>query len=438
VVEFISLSYLSLMKKEQLIENVLVIVFLILFNTNGYSQGAIPSLQHPIAAYHYSTPASQTRRLDHISVRFVNPASQPVANVLVKAEIREPSGQIVALTKTLDFVEAGADTLIQFPPYLPPAILGDFEVVFSNSIYTSSQDTVRREFRQSYHTYASNNNLIEPGGLGVSDSAFVAAGSSIQVGSIFFTGANPECWYPNVQFGISNIDEVYSGNPSFDVITVLLYDADPYDEGMIQLDSSWESLAFGIVGYGYYFLKGTELANWPVNAQVVDIHTDDPLEDLKPNHPYYISLLYDGLNAGLGKCIRFDMSSKEEYPDFPSTPFFAGQMMRNGWEEGTVMLEFNLSVFIDGTNTLLQSDKLSISPNPAREELQVMLNLDNPNPVVSVALTDWQGRTLQRQVIENFQEGQLSFNTGDLPSGVYLIQVYSAEGTTMRKLMVCH
>lgn len=207
---------------------------------------------------------------------------------------------------------------------------------------------------------------------------------------------------------------------------------------MIQLDSSWESLAFGIVGYGYYFLKGTELANWPVNAQVVDIHTDDPLEDLKPNHPYYISLLYDGLNAGLGKCIRFDMSSKEEYPDFPSTPFFAGQMMRNGWEEGTVMLEFNLSVFIDGTNTLLQSDKLSISPNPAREELQVMLNLDNPNPVVSVALTDWQGRTLQRQVIENFQEGQLSFNTGDLPSGVYLIQVYSAEGTTMRKLMVCH
>lgn len=202
------------MKKKQLLEIILAAVFQVVLIANTYSQGAAPSLQHPLAAYHYSTPASQTRSLDHISVRFINPAPQPVANVLVKAEVREPSGQIVVLTKTLDFVEAGADTLVQFPPYLPPAILGNFEVVFSNSIYTSSQDSVRREFRQTYHTYASNNNLIEPGGLGVSDSAFVAAGSSIQVGSIFFTGANPECWYPNVQFGISNIDEVYSGNPS--------------------------------------------------------------------------------------------------------------------------------------------------------------------------------------------------------------------------------
>lgn len=426
------------MKKVLLIEIVLSIVFLLLLNTKAYTQGTIPSLQHPIAAYHYSTPASQSRSLDHISVRFVNPASQSVANVLVKAEVREPSGQVVSLTKTLDFVEAGADTLVQFSSYLPPSVLGNFEVVFSNSIYTSSQDTVRRAFRQTYHTYASNNHLIEPGGLGISDSAFVAAGSSIQVGSIFFTGANPECWHPNVQFGISNIDEVYTGNPSFDVIAVLLYDADPYGEGMIQLDSSWESLAFGLMGYGYYFLKGTELPNWPVNAQVVDINTDAPLEDLKPNHPYYISLLYDGADAGLGKCIRFAKSPKEEYPDFPSTPVFAGQMMRNGWEEGTVMLEFNLDVSFDGTSTLLQSDKLSISPNPAHEELHVVLNLDNPNPVVSVALTDWQGRILRRQLVENFQVGQFSFNTSDLPSGVYLIQVFTAEGNTARKLMVCH
>ncbi len=419
----------------------LAALLLLVLNETIFSQGQPPSLYRPIAAYHYYTPALQVRSLDDISVRFVNQKPIAVTNVVVKADIREPSGNVVSLNVAMDNVEAGADTLLRFPSYLPPSVHGKFEVVYSNNIFSESQDTVRREFFHSNSTFGSNNPFLIPGGVGPSDSAFIAAGFLVECGSLFFTGSEPvDYGWTTASFNISNIDEVFAqGDPGANNIGIYLYDADFDDDGIINLDSTWEDLGEGLIGYGDYIMKGTEWPYSPVTAYLNNIHTGDPLEGLKPNHPYYITLRYDGVAAGLGKCIRFGKSTKEEYPDYPSTPVFAGQMMRNGWEDGTVMLEFNYQTpIVENTHVPLHYDILTVSPNPAQEELHIDLSFDAPNPFVNVTLLDCQGRRLRNQKHYNFQKGRITFQVGSLPSGTYLVTIHSSEGSTARKLVINH
>ncbi|MBL7810264.1 MAG: T9SS type A sorting domain-containing protein [Saprospiraceae bacterium] len=411
-----------------------------LFASHLAAQNTVPSLQHPLAAYHYSTPVAQVRSLDHISVRFVNPGAQPVVDVLVKAEIHEPGGQVVTLSRELDWVDAGADTLVMFPSYLPPQIAGDFTVVYSNSAYTSSVDTVRRKFRQTtYAIFASNNNTIIPGGVGLSDSAFIAADFTIQFGSLFFTGANTNLGLTYVKFGIANAEEVYVPfDPTANIIAILLYDADPFDEGGIHFDTTWENLGVALIGYGEYKMMGTEDEFILVSGPIKNLLTLSPDFKLKPNHPYYISLIYNGLFAGTGKCIRFSKSSKEAYFDFPSTPLFAGQMIRDGWEEWTPILEFHPETIFYNTESPLSPDKYTISPNPASSSLQVTLDLDQPNATVMVSLINAQGRQLQYQQLQGFQNGVVVFDTRELPAGMYLVRVATEEGRGVRKVMIGH
>jgi hypothetical protein len=403
------------------------------------AQNAVPSLQHPLAAYHYTTPATQVRSLDHITVRFVNSGAQPVADVLVKAEIHEPGGQVVTLSRELDWVDASADTLVIFPSYTPPQVAGQFTVVYSNNKYTSSQDTVHRMFKQTdYQVYASNNDVIVPGGIGLSDSAFIAADFNMQFGSLFFTGSNLTYWHPHVQFGIANAEEVHTIFPTSNIILILLYDADPFDEGGVHFDTTWENLAVGLVGYGEYEIKGFEYEFSLVSGYLENILTASNDLDLKPNHPYYISLYYNGIEAGTGKCVQFSKSSKEEYFDFPSTPLFAGQMMRNGWDEWTPMLEFHPVAIFNNTESPLSPDKYTISPNPASSSLQVTLDLDQPNTTVTVSLINAQGRQLQYQKLHGFQSGVVVFDIQDLPAGMYLVRVATQEGRAVRKVLIGH
>ena len=405
----------------------------------AFSQSPDASLYRPITAYHYATPFTEVRSLNDISVRFVNKETTAVANVMVKAEIHEPNGNWVVLNAIMPNVEAGVDTLFQFPAYLPPSIKGEFEVVFTNNIYNDPQDTVRRKFIHSDYTFASDNGVVVPGGVGPSDSTFIAADFFMQCGSLFFTGANAACFFPRIIFGISNAQEIYvQGDPGANFINVLLYDADFDEDGHIDLEANWDDLGPGLVGYEFYEIKGTETPDALLSVEINDINTDHPLSALKPFHPYYAALSYDGVEAGLSKCVRFSKSAKVDYPDFPTTPVFLGQMMHHGWEDGTVILRFKAVTPFDATQAPSTEMQLSIAPNPAGEVLQIDLDLDVLNTTAAVSLLNWQGHQVQTLTLQNFQQGQLTFQTKDLPAGIYLINVNTSSGSATRKLVIGH
>jgi hypothetical protein len=87
----------------------------------------------------------------------------------------------------------------------------------------------------------------------------------------------------------------------------------------------------------------------------------------------------------------------------------------------------------------LADSKIKITPNPANEFVNLEFNLDAVNPSVAVSILDGNARKVTETRVErNVQNGVMNFNVEQLPSGVYYVWVRTAEGSTMKKVSICH
>jgi len=398
-----------------------------------------PRLFDASAPYHYATPVSQVDTLLNISVHYVNRSPDVQNGVVLKAEVREPGGNLATLTANVGSVSAGLDTVINFPAYLPPAVLGRFDMTFSNNIYTESRDTVRRSFQHTPFSFASDNLTVDPLGITFTAAQITEANFQEQYGNLYLSGPNGGV-ATHATFGIANAAAVAGGGA--DDITVILYDGDPDDDGIIDLTAGFtdlDNLAGGQVGFATYTMNGSEPVDTLISVEISDFSTGGPVT-LKSRHPYYLSLLYNGVNGTTGLLVAFSNSTAEFYLNFPSTPLFLDQLY-SGVTGAIVINRLQMEGYpanLVKVNNILEDSKVVITPNPANDQLRLNLNLAKVNDNVTVSLIDWSGRFVSTQVLKNFQSGQTSFDVSALPSGTYLVQVSSKEGNTMRKVAVCH
>lgn len=80
---------------------------------------------------------------------------------------------------------------------------------------------------------------------------------------------------------------------------------------------------------------------------------------------------------------------------------------------------------------------LQVSPNPAREQVQIDFQLSQKNQV-QVSLHSLEGRLVRRLPATQMKEGhhQVTLNLETLVSGIYFIQITTETGVVSRKLMV--
>ncbi len=394
----------------------------------------LPRLYSPAAAFHYATPVSQVDSLNFMGVRYVNRDTVSQNNVVLKMDIKEPGGNVTTITSTLNDVTAGLDSFYYFPAYLPPSVLGRFEVIYSNNVYTESRDSVRRSFYHTPYTFATDNLTVSPGGYNPG-TAFTTFQE--QTGALYFSGPNGGT-ASYATFGIANAAAV-AGNGA-DEIAVILYDGDADDDGTIDLTAGFADLdASGQVGFGTYTMTGAEPVDSLLTIELSDFSTGGPVT-LKPRHPYYLSILYSALNSTTGTPVFLSKSLDEYYLNFPSTPLELDQFY-SGIAGAILINRLQMEGYpanLVKVNNILEDSKVAISPNPANDQIRLDLNLSKVNDHVMVSLIDWSGRIVSTQLLKNFQNGQTSFNVSALPSGTYLVQVSTKEGNTMRKVAVCH
>ncbi len=394
-----------------------------------------PRLFDATVASHYATPVSQVDTLPYITVHYVNRSEADQTGVVLKADIKEPGGNVTTLTATLANVTAGLDTLVYFPAYLPPAVLGRFDVTFSNSVYTEPRDSVRVSFQHTPYTFASDNLSVDP--LGVLPTAAQFINLQEQFAALYFSGPNGGVASYGT-FGIANAAAV--AGTGADEIAVILYDADVDDDNVLDLTAGFADLdASGQVGFGTYTMTGTEPVDTLVTVELSDFSTGGPVT-LKPRHPYYLSLLYSALNSTTGTPVAFSNSTEVNYLNFPTTPVQLDQFY-SGITGAIIIERLQLEGYpanLVKVNNILEDSKVAISPNPANDQIRLDVNLSQVNDKVVVSLIDWTGRIVSTQLLKNFQNGQTSFNVSALPSGTYLVQVSTKEGNTMRKVAVCH
>ena len=267
-----------------------------------------------------------------------------------------------------------------------------------------------------------------------------------QTGSLYWTGANGAT-AENVQFGIANIDSVYTGpgNDEANSVFVLLYDGDADEDGTVNLAADFSDIGTDIVASGQYVMDGTETEDELVCVTLDDFFNPGNLPVLKAQHPYYVSLLYDGNLAGTGRNLAFSNSSHEDYlivSGGGATPMFLGQFYNGGWADRTVVqrlfLEGNSTCTISSTNNQLDASKISITPNPGSEYVNLNLALETANDKVVVSLFNGMGQVVTQEVLNNFQNGTVRFDVNNLPSGTYLMTIQTQEGYAVRPVAVCH
>ena len=407
----------------------------------------LPNVTSPTAAYHYATPVSQVDSLGAITMHYINRSADPQTDVVAKVDIVAPNGSVTSATVPMASVAPGLDTLVIFPVIKPAAVKGKFKAVFSVNKATESRDTLIRNFEHTDYTFATDNLVIDPFGVGTSNADFINAGLFIQNANLYITGSTGGV-AKYATFGLSNVDTLFvPGDPSANQVVITLYDADVDGDGATNIASAsatFDDLADGIVGQTTYQMTGNEGVDSMLNVEIYDY--TDPSKvgvTLKPNHPYYLSLAYDGNNAGTGRCLRFSNTLDEYYlPGFYATPLYLGGTMYNsGWAGAEVITRmqldgFNPSVSVDPN--ILDKAKMEVTPNPANEFVRLNLNLNEVSPSVYVNLIDGRGRTVRTATQRNLQNGTISIETKDLPSGTYLVWVRTAEGGRVEKVAICH
>jgi hypothetical protein len=405
-------------------------------------------MSSPTAASMYATPLSQVSAMQAITVVYNNRSGVQQTDVNLKAEFFDPSGASVgSVTYNMPVCEPNVDSFIVFPDFFTPPVKGKHSVLYTNDKFTEQIDSIYAYFEHTDYTFATDNFVNDPGGVGPSNEQFANANFYIQSGGLCLTGDAPgRATYAT--FGISNIEAAFvPGDPSANIIGIAVYRADVDGDGVGDLSSSFvDDLGAGLISYVEYEMTGNEVNDALIHVPLTDLSTGADGIDLDANSGYYISLIYDGTAAGTSVCVRFRNSPDVPYASFtgyPTTPLFLGQLFTGGWNGAMVVQRLELEGFapiVSAAEPKLLSDaKMIISPNPANEYFNLELNLDAVNPSVAATILDGNGRIVNAtKVVKDFQNGVINFDVKQLPSGVYYLWVRTAEGSTMKKVSVCH
>ena len=385
------------------------------------------SLDKATAAYHYATPLGQLDTLKHITAHFSNYSTDTIFDATAHASITEPSGNVVNLSVPVASLAPRQDTLLFFPPYLPPPTVGDFDVIFSNTAFGEPYDTMTRRFRVTEYTWASDNQDLLPGG--------------------FLYNYPPWAWpyfQPGALFGLVDVGRLnlFEGY----TIGFVLYDADEDNDGIINMPNpnvnEWSQLK--PIGWGSYQVTGSEADNDLIATPIRDIVTGQDSVTLKPRHWYFLTQVHTDFGDSSTLAI-LSATPKQHYFDFPSSPVqIEDAFFPEVSAEATIVQRLASEndviepLVTSAKNPLLAPSKFTLFPNPANEIVQLDLHLEAVNKKVAATLLDWRGRAVASEQCFDCQEGTLTFSVQNLPSGTYLMWVRTEEGSTVRKVMICH
>jgi Secretion system C-terminal sorting domain len=92
--------------------------------------------------------------------------------------------------------------------------------------------------------------------------------------------------------------------------------------------------------------------------------------------------------------------------------------------------------FILKDETLSETHKIEVFPNPAREIVTISVDLPHSVTGLAVQILDNNGRLIEEQLFNNVQKDHLKVNIENLASGSYMLRILTPDGTRMEKLVV--
>ncbi len=161
-----------------------------------------------------------------------------------------------------------------------------------------------------------------------------------------------------------------------------------------------------------------------------DVLAYGPYIDFGPNRELYISFtgysddVYGGMDLN---CNCFDHMSVDYHNDYPYD--------NNTYTDVFLMKLINTNFSMDdcsyfehrNSENKIESQQIRVYPNPASSELSVQSNLD----AESYKIVDLTGRELMSKNVSIHQNKAFNINVSTLPSGLYLLKIYSTNAESV-------
>ncbi len=396
----------------------------------------------PRSAYSYHTPLPGVTPMSDIGVTFLNTDNvNTVPSVTINAEITAPGGSTTTLSQTLTNVAPLSVNNVKFDDSYTPTVVGDYSVKFTNSL---TPDEIEQAFVITDYTYALDNGDIVPNTNGTiePDSAGFVNNYNFQydMGNVYRTGPNPVV-ATHMSFMISNPDELYTGDPEADRFDILVYNADPDGNGSIPYPA-------GFVDYNGLNENGGPLI--PLAGSVTEyivsqndqgfefitVEFPSPLT-LAANKMYLVMVQYNGEIAGTAIPPKYAFGGKDRMAGEVGTMIFTDSLHTDGWGNNyNGIIRLHLDGFATSTTTALDDSKVSVSPNPTSNTVNLELDLENTATEVEVRILDFTGRLVSSRILDNVQKGRYSFDVSKMATGTYFMSINTPEGFRSKKFQV--
>ncbi|HLP93796.1 MAG TPA: PA domain-containing protein [Saprospiraceae bacterium] len=405
-----------------------------------------PSMTKPTAASIFGVPMDQVDTMKHISVRYHNTSDTVQENIQFRASITNPFGvQVGELTYQMPVCSPDADSLVKFPPIFLPPTLGRFSVQYTNNHYFRHIDTLYQYFEHTENTYATDNGVILPGGIGDTLTYPDVFKCIPMAGSLVLTADNPSV-ASYATFGVANPQEVYELNPTEEVnIGVVLYDADLDNNGIGNLTSSFfDDLGDGLLAYEQYVLSENDQPDALIKVYLNDLNSGSPGVFLKPNHAYYLVVFYWKDPALDFNCLNFSVTKKVEYlwqEGLPVAPFSFVLLFPDGMPDVTMIARLHTEAFqpakLDPGLTSVKKYPVIITPNPASDVLKVELPAELTGQALHFSLLHLESVKVALSLDLQVNQGESpSLNVKNLPPGAYLMRISGTFGFTVAPVVI--
>jgi hypothetical protein len=388
-----------------------------------------PALFRPHTNYNYTTPVKETQNTrGYMGLALANATTTEKYKPFFTAVITEPDGKKVTVKGVgPDTLKANLSSYIQSDSTYKPSKIGDYKVVFTNSITT---DSIRDSFRISDFTYAEDRGPIN-NWRSIDSATFVKGGLKYDVGHIYYTGISADK-ATHASFALHNPADF----PKNDEFIFVLYPfpaslSDKFDNAGI----TYDDLNGTEVATGIYKIKGTEK---PDSLLVVEFPTPATLKDTTA---YLLMMRYDGTTAGTAKVPQY--STAGAYTNyFVNTDMLViynatanAIVFFSGWSDGIKyvtrlhMFGFGFRTAIENNLPAWAENTINVFPNPINDGiLNLDFKLEKMNEEVSITINDMMGRVLKTVKLKNVQSGAQQINVSELANGHYFAKIVGKDG----------
>ena len=385
-----------------------------------------PYISEGLGFFAVETPQAQIYPHDSLmSVDITNAGSSNASNITVTLDIIEPSGNVVTLTETVAALNVDSTRTVTFNSRYSPADTGTYTQVFKSSL--SAADTLSKTFNIGVNRFRVDRESDYSWGS-ITDANYSAAGFKVSLGSSYLTGANGAV--------AKSITYAMGDNLSRFLGKQLVLEIRKYPNVLTTATAVIDS--FPIVAVGVDTIDISDTTAYTLNTKtLLDVNTLEDSTTLDANTQYLVLVKYvRAVGDTLSVAPRFAFSGDESFISY-GTVVNSDQLYLGGFGGINAVIRLNTNDVIEPTaiTNIITQSQFNLFPNPAKDLLNVDLNLSETAENATVTMFDINGRIIEQLNYSNVKQQNIQFNVANLSAGFYFVRIQSENGVQTKEFI---